>query len=123
MMVRLLARQALILLVCAQAGVMAGAMGATRIPCTYKNLKQPSFNIYGICDVQYGVIGHTGKGYRRVIWPDGVITLIQISTDHSSQSSISAVIDQYPADAWLKCGQEVYNIRGNTIELVGNLCQ
>jgi hypothetical protein len=123
MMIRLLAVQVLILLVCGQGGVLAGTMGEKMIPCTYKNLKKPSLNIYGICQVQHGVIGHTGKGYRRVVWPDGVITLIQISSNHSSQRNTSAVIDQYFADAWLKCGQEIYAIHGNTIKLTGNLCQ
>lgn len=123
-MIRLLARQVLsLLLVCGQGGVLAGTMGAKSIPCTYRNLKKPSLNIHGICQVQHGVIGNTGQGYRRVKWPDGVITLIQIFIDRSSQSRTSAVIDQYPADALLKCGQETYTIHGNTIELTGNLCQ
>lgn len=123
-MFRMLALQVLsLLLVCGQGGVLAGTMGAKNIPCTYKNLKKPSLNIHGICRVQHGVIGNTGQGYRRVKWPDGVITLIQIFTDLSSQSRTSAVIDQYPADALLKCGQETYTIHGNKIELTGNLCQ
>ena len=123
-MIRLLACQLLsLLLVSGQGCVLAGTMGDKSIPCTYKNLKKPSLNIHGICQVQHGVIGNTGQGYRRVKWPDGVITLIQIFTHRSSQSSVSAVIDQYPAHALLKCGQEIYTIHGNTIELAGNLCQ
>jgi len=123
-MIRLLKHQVLtLLLVCTAGGVWGSTMGGKRIPCSYRNLKNPSVNIQGICQVHHGVIGHTGQAYRRVAWPDGVITLIQISTDNSSQQSISAMIDRHPASALMTCGKEIYTIYGNTIELKGNLCQ
>jgi hypothetical protein len=123
-MIRLLALQVLgLLLVCTEGAVWASTMGGKSIPCTYRNLKNPSLNIHGICQVQHGVIGHTGQGYRHVTWPDGVNTLIQISAAGSSQKSLSATVDKYPASALLKCGQEIYTFHGNMIELNGNLCK
>jgi len=124
MVTRFLALPLLTLLVLETGGgAWASTMGSRSVPCSYTNLKHPSLSIRGTCQVQHGLIGSSGQGYRRVIWPDGVITLIKISADGSSSKSMSAMVDQHPATAVLKCGQETYTVYGNTIVIVGNLCQ
>jgi len=124
MVTRLLVLPLLSLLVAEVAGgALASTMGSGSVPCSYTNLKHPSLSIRGTCQVQHGLIGSSGQGYRRVIWPDGVITLITISADGSSSKSMSAMVDQHPATAVLKCGQETYTVYGNKILIKGNLCQ
>jgi hypothetical protein len=123
-MSRLLSFQVLCLVLLSTGGAAFGStMAARSIPCSYRNVKHPSLNIRGMCQVQYGVIGHTGQGYRRVRWPDGVMTLIKISAGGASQESASAMIDESHSSALLTCGHEIYNIGGNSIELIGNLRQ
>lgn len=104
-------------------GSWASAMGSRSVSCSYKNLKHPALSLRGTCQVHYGLIGTTGQGYRRVIWPDGVITLITIPADGSLGTSMSAMVDRHPATAVLQCDQETYTIYGNTIVIKGNLCQ
>jgi hypothetical protein len=124
MMTRLLVLPLLsLLMVEVGGGAWASAMGSRSVPCSYTNLKHPSLAIRGTCKVHYGLIGSSGQGYRRVIWPDGVITLITISADGTSAKSISAMVDRHPATAVLTCGQETYTVYGNTIVIKGNLCQ
>lgn len=119
----LLLRIFALLLMSTEGGVLASTLGGKSIPCSYRNVRHPSRNIRGICQVQYGVIGQTGQGYRRVTWPDGVMTLIKISAGGASRQSVSAMIDQYSASAMLSCGHETYTIFGNMIELKGDLCR
>lgn len=123
-MIRLLALQGLgCLLFHTGAAASASTMGGKSISCIYRNVMHPGLNISGICQVHHGLIGHTGQGYRRVTWPDGVVTLITITAGGASQQSPSVKIDQYPASAVLSCDQETYTVFGNTIELKGDLCR
>ena len=123
-MSRLVALQGLgFLLICIVSAASASTIGGKSLPCSYKNIKHPSLNIRGICQVKYGVIGHTGQAYRYVTWPDGVMTLIKITAGGALQKSVSATIDQYSGSAMLSCGHETYTIFANTIELKGDLCR
>ena len=82
------------LLICIVGTASASTIGGKSLPCSYKNIKHPSLNIRGICQVQYGVIGQTRQAYLHVTWPDGVMTLIKISASGALQNSVSATIGQ-----------------------------
>jgi hypothetical protein len=117
-----------ILLICLEGSALASTMGDKRIPCIYRNFKNPSLNIDAICKIQYGLIGNTGQGYRRVTWPDGVVTIITITGGGASRQPLSSKplsveIDKYPASAILNCENESYTVLGNEINLKGDLCR
>jgi hypothetical protein len=93
----------------------ASTVGHKQAECTYTNSTNPSSNISGICQVDYGVVGVAGNAFRRVVWSDGVVTSISF---RGSRAEVDGVV----AEASLSCGYEVFKIGANTLELKGDFC-
>ncbi len=93
------------------------------IECSYRNSTNSTRNISGKCQVDYGVVGVAGPGFRRVKWSDGVITQISIPRVTVPGKANRVEVDGLAAEAVGSCGFEVYRIGNNTLELRGDLCR